>query len=214
MCAAFPIVLLKNTNLKMGTKVALSVLMGLGVITAIVCIVRTAFSWQSKSDDLSWVETPNALARIIEVNLGIILACAPIIKAFVQYVQPRITGNDSHRLLSTSKGRPPMEHVRWHSGFSITPPAPTRQAQPRIPRKIPAAAFKMSYHAAQQFDPPSIVLPIQRWESDPTTSSEEDARRKSIKPLGSHATNAEDMWKVDDSLERQMRAAVEHKTVK
>ena len=183
--------------------------MSLGVITSVVCIVRTAFSWQIKSEDLSWVETPNALARIIEVNLGIALACAPIMKPFVQYVQASFTGSDSQPLLSQSNRRPPVEHVRWHSGFQVTPLATTRQAGPRRPRKMPAAAFKMSYHAAQQFDPPSIVLPIQRWESDPSHSSDEEIKRQSVNPLGSHAPDLEDSWIVDSSLERQMRAAVE-----
>ena len=211
ICAAFPIVILRNTNLKQGTKIVLSILMGLGIITSVVCIVRTAYSWQIKSDDLSWVETPNSLARMIEVNLGITLACAPVMKPFLQYVQASITGNDSSGILSRNKGQSPIEHVRWRSGFRITPPAPTRHTEPRQPRKIPAAAFKMSYHAAQQFNPPSIVLPIQRWESDPTSSSDDDARRKSFNPLGSHAPDAQGIWTVDSSLERQMQSAVERR---
>lgn len=211
ICAAFPVVILRNTNLKRSTKIALSILMGLGIITSVVCIVRTAYSWQIKSDDLSWVETPNSLARMIEVNLGITLACAPVMKPFLQYVQASITGNDSSGIMSRNKGQPPMEHVRWRSGFRITPPAPTRQTEPRKPRKIPAAAFKMSYHAAQQFNPPSIVLPIQRWESDPTSSSGDDARRKSFNPLGNHAPDIQGIWTVDSSLERQMQSAVERR---
>ena len=184
--------------------------MGLGFITAVVCIVRTVFSWQSKAEDLSWVETPNALARIIEVNLGITLACAPIMKPFVQYVHASVTGQDPHRLLSRGKNQSSAEHVRWRSGFRITPPAPTRQTEPRQPRKLPAAAYKMSYQAARQFDPPSIVLPIQSWESDQRRSHDEKARLKDMKPLGSHAPRPEDPWEMDDSLERQMKGAVEH----
>ena len=208
--AICPVILLRNTNLRTGTKIALSILMGLGVITAAVCIVRTAFSWQAKAEDLSWVETPNALARIIEVNLGISLACAPIMKPFVQYVHASATGKDPHRLLSRGKSKPSMEHVRWRSGFRITPPAPTRHTEPRQPRKLPAAAYKMSYHAAQQFDPPSIVLPIQRWEPDARSSDDEKVRLKDMKPLGSHAPKPEQLWEMDHSLERQMKAAVEH----
>ena len=214
MCAACPIALLRNTNLRTGTKIALSVLMGLGFITAVVCVVRTVFSWQVKAEDLSWVETPNALARIIEVNLGIALACAPIMKPFVQYVHASVTGKDPYGILGRGKSQQPsVKHIRWRSGFRISPPAPAEPAELYQPHQLPAAACKVSYHAARQFDPPSIVLPIQRWESDPRSSHDEKSgsnNAKGMNPLGSHAPIAHGSWQIDDSLERQMKAAAEH----
>ena len=38
--------------------------MGLGVITGTVCIVRTSYSWEILSNDLTWVGVGNALTRM------------------------------------------------------------------------------------------------------------------------------------------------------
>jgi len=62
--AGFPIVLLWNAKLGLRTKVALNLLMGLGVITGGVCIVRTQFSWELLSDDVTWVGIGNTLWRM------------------------------------------------------------------------------------------------------------------------------------------------------
>jgi len=51
--AAFPVVLLWNAKLDLRTKVALSLLMGLGVVTGIICIVRTSYSWEVLSNDVT-----------------------------------------------------------------------------------------------------------------------------------------------------------------
>ncbi|KAI4233244.1 MAG: hypothetical protein LQ349_004533 [Xanthoria aureola] len=97
--AGFPILLLWNVQLSKRTKVGLCVLMGLGVITAGICIGRTALSGQVKTTDVSWAGVPNALARVFEINLGIIAACIPIMKPFVRYVKARATGQDPHDIL-------------------------------------------------------------------------------------------------------------------
>ncbi len=62
--AAFPVMLLWNAKLNMRVKVALNLLMGLGVITGAVCIVRTSYSWEIRSDDETWVGVGNALTRM------------------------------------------------------------------------------------------------------------------------------------------------------
>lgn len=62
--AAFPIILLWNARLSLRTKICLNLLMGLGVITGVTCIVRTTYSWEILSDDLTWVGVGNALTRM------------------------------------------------------------------------------------------------------------------------------------------------------
>lgn len=62
--AAFPVLLLWNAKLRLRTKMALNLLMGLGVITGTVCIVRTSYSWEILSDDVTWVGVGNALTRM------------------------------------------------------------------------------------------------------------------------------------------------------
>lgn len=64
ICAAFPVVLLWNAKLDLRTKVALSLLMDLGVVTGTICIVRTSYSWEVLSNDVTWVGVGNALARM------------------------------------------------------------------------------------------------------------------------------------------------------
>ena len=62
--AAFPVILLWNAKLSMRTKVALNLLMGLGVITGVICIVRTTYSWEILSNDVTWVGVGNAITRM------------------------------------------------------------------------------------------------------------------------------------------------------
>ncbi|KAL9030917.1 MAG: hypothetical protein Q9180_006858 [Flavoplaca navasiana] len=93
--------------------------MGLGVITGGICIGRTALSGQVKSMDVSWAGVPNALARVFEINLGIIAACMPIMKPFVRYVKARATGQDPHDVLYRTQipRTPSMSQNAWYSRF-------------------------------------------------------------------------------------------------
>ncbi|KAL8788429.1 MAG: hypothetical protein Q9213_001652 [Squamulea squamosa] len=118
--AAFPIVLLWNVQLNKRTKVGLCMLMGLGVITGGICIGRTALSGQIKSMDVTWAGVPNALARVFEINLGIIAACIPIMKPFLRYVKARATGQDPHDILYRNQ-TPSVSHSHgtWYSRFLI-----------------------------------------------------------------------------------------------
>ncbi|KAL8862515.1 MAG: hypothetical protein Q9178_001013 [Gyalolechia marmorata] len=122
--AGFPIILLWDVQLSKRTKIGLCLLMGLGVITGGICIGRTALSGQIKSMDVSWAGVPNALARVFEINLGIIAACMPIMKPFVRYVKARATGEDPHDILYRSR-TPSVAHPKstWYTrlGFSSCP---------------------------------------------------------------------------------------------
>ncbi|KAL9000871.1 MAG: hypothetical protein Q9169_000626 [Polycauliona sp. 2 TL-2023] len=121
--ALFPILLLWNVQLSKRTKLGLCMLMGLGVITAGICIGRTALSGQVKSMDVSWAGVPNALCRVFEINLGIIAACMPIMKPFIRYVKARATGQDPHDILYRTRSlpTPSMSHSQsqsaWYSRF-------------------------------------------------------------------------------------------------
>ncbi|KAL8812818.1 MAG: hypothetical protein Q9223_002030 [Gallowayella weberi] len=118
--AAFPIVLLWNVQLSKRTKVGLCLLMGLGVITAIICIVRTALSGEIKSTDVSWAGVPNALARVLEINLGIIAACIPIMKPLLRWLKAKATGQDPHDILYRTR-TPSMTHSHqsWYTRFKF-----------------------------------------------------------------------------------------------
>ncbi|KAI4209528.1 MAG: hypothetical protein LQ351_007563 [Letrouitia transgressa] len=115
ICAAFPIVLLRNANISPRTKLALCTLMGFGVITGTISLARTCFAWQTKSKDVSWVAIPNDILRLFEVNVGVITACMPMMKPFARYVKARITGQDPHQILLRKDSTPSVPHTRWYS---------------------------------------------------------------------------------------------------
>ena len=80
ICASFPIIVLRNLQVKLSTKIGLCVLMGLGVITAACCTVRTALSGVLTDYDITWGITTNVGWRLPEVNIGIVCANAPILR--------------------------------------------------------------------------------------------------------------------------------------
>ena len=108
--------------------------MGLGVITGVVCCVRTSYSWEILSDDYTWVGVGNALTRILEVNFGIIGACAPIMRPLVLYLKAKIAqaryGRDSESLDSAQTT---ASQLTWFSPPSQTPwyKRPWRKAKPQ-----------------------------------------------------------------------------------
>lgn len=111
--ATFPIFLLWNVDIKLRSKVALCLLMGLGIVTAAACIVRTALSWEIKSNDLTWVGVGNSLARIFEINLGMIAACIPLMKPLVRFLRTYFYGPPSSSRLSSDENL--SKHTRWYT---------------------------------------------------------------------------------------------------
>ena len=143
ICAAFPIVLLRNLHIKMQSKIALCCLMGLGIITGAIAIARTATAWQVKAEDLSWVGVPNAMTRIFEVNIGNIAACVPVLKPFGRYVHARITGRDPHEMLGR-RNSPSSSPPLWHSKrFWLRRPSPVYEKSNRELRQVAAESRRV-----------------------------------------------------------------------
>lgn len=127
--------------------------MGLGIITGIVCIVRTSYSWEILADDYTWVGVGNALTRILEVNFAIIGACAPIMRPLVLYLRARVAqARCSHDTESLDSVQTPVSQLTWFSPPSQTPwykrpwrkrkPQDKLDGQPRGPdigEKVPAS---------------------------------------------------------------------------
>ncbi|MCJ1226069.1 hypothetical protein MMC12_002718 [Toensbergia leucococca] len=165
--AAFPVVLLWNVKISIRTKVALCLLMGLGVITAVACVVRTSFSWQIKSNDVTWVGIPNALARMIEINLGIIAACAPVMRPLVRYIDARIAGKDTDQLFRKTSS--PRIHSHWYtnlwtSRFASLPGsyATDAKSDPSSRRNLfHVAARKAHFNDTTMTTTETLDLPIQ-----------------------------------------------------
>ena len=151
ICAAFPILLLRNLNIRTQSKIGLCLLMGLGVITAGIAIARTATAWQVKSSDFSWVGVPNVMTRVFEVNIGNVAACVPILKPFFRYVRALITGNDPHEMLrrrgSPSSSSPP----NWHSKrFWLRRPSPVYTKSERELEQVPVEVQRAAWSPARE----------------------------------------------------------------
>jgi len=172
ICAAFPIVLLRNLKIRRQSYIGLCLLMGLGIITGAIAIARTATTPEIKSPDLSWVGVPNAMTRIFEVNIGNIAACIPILKPFARYVHARFTGRDPHQILNR-KASDPDAHERWYRrGWRIPGPSWSRgnsnaygqQQEPELPSnvmKMRAIALEEASIGTETSRTASIALPMQ-----------------------------------------------------
>ncbi|MCJ1428622.1 hypothetical protein MMC29_006532 [Sticta canariensis] len=80
MLSAAPVIILRNLQIEFTSKVGLCVLMGLGVITGSLSIVRTVLNGQNVTDDPTWLVIPNWYWRTWEVFFGIAAACIPTLR--------------------------------------------------------------------------------------------------------------------------------------
>lgn len=81
--------------------------MGFGIITGITCIVRTSLTYQITKEDLSWVSVGIAMAKMLEVNFGIIAACLPLMKPLYTFIY---SGQTPRRALKNTQ--PPSTGTR------------------------------------------------------------------------------------------------------
>ena len=99
-------------------KIQLNCLLGLGIITALACIVRTIFSYEIKQPDVTWQGIPNALCRMIEINTGITAACMPMMRTLLISLKKRYLQRGSESLSST---RTPASQLQWFTPPTRTP---------------------------------------------------------------------------------------------
>ncbi|KAI4228422.1 MAG: hypothetical protein LQ349_006553 [Xanthoria aureola] len=95
ICAAFPVFFLRGLQVSLRTKIGLCLLMGLGLITAVCCAVRTGLSAAVKSPDVTWDIAANVAWRLPEVNIGIVCANAPALRPVYLYFQGRLVSQQS-----------------------------------------------------------------------------------------------------------------------
>ena len=97
--------------------------MGLGVITAACCAVRTALSGALTKADITWEIVANVGWRLPEVNIGIFCANAPILRPLYLFFRGKLDSQRrSARSYNTvSKDRFVMPgNTAWVSGDSAT----------------------------------------------------------------------------------------------
>ncbi|KAL9000517.1 MAG: hypothetical protein Q9169_000810 [Polycauliona sp. 2 TL-2023] len=84
--AAVPILILRKLQMRLRTKVGLSMLMGLGAC----CTVRTVMNYQALPIDYTYGGIPNWYWRLFEVQLGIIAACIPALRPGYNWSQVKL----------------------------------------------------------------------------------------------------------------------------
>lgn len=103
--------------------------MGFGIVTGITCIVRTSLTYQITKDDLSWIGVGIAIAKMLEVNFGIIAACLPLMKPLYTFIR---SGKTPDRATKNTKPRSSGTSTPWRKhrstwtakSVSQTPPQP------------------------------------------------------------------------------------------
>ncbi|KAL9001092.1 MAG: hypothetical protein Q9188_005517 [Gyalolechia gomerana] len=153
ICAAFPIFFLRGLKIKLRTKMALCLLMGLGVITAVCCTVRTALSGAVKAKDATWDIAANVGWRLPEVNIGIACANAPALRPLYLYFQGRLASQQTSSKSSYSRNK--------------ISPSDTRKASDITANRI----FLHKNYQGQAFSHLENGHPNLRSESDGTTET-------------------------------------------
>lgn len=114
--------------------------------------------------DVTWGGIPNAFARILEINLGIIGACAPIMKPLARYIHAKATGRDPHGVLyrvNTPSLSIAPSHSSWYRRLKLGSHAhgsTSDKSGPRNPFHTPPPPLPSGQDLATQ---QSLSLPIE-----------------------------------------------------
>ena len=158
--AAFPVVLLWNVKIKIQDKMALWLLMGLGIITGIACMVRTSLTYHITKDDLPWFGVGIAMAKVVEVNFGIIAACLPLMKPLYTFIR---SGQTRPRVPNNTKPPSTGKHTPWRklqSSRTDTDGKPQWTWRKPLPNMPDGTANEGKGHETQDTSH-SIGLPLQ-----------------------------------------------------
>ncbi|KAL8987237.1 MAG: hypothetical protein Q9177_003536 [Variospora cf. flavescens] len=114
--AALPVFFLWRTQIDVQTKIGLWVLMGLGVITGALCLVRTVINHQSFPENESYGGIVNWVWRLFEVSIGIIAACVPTLRPFYTWARTKMkdgnrTGDPNLKFPLGDKHQPWVEDM-------------------------------------------------------------------------------------------------------
>ncbi|KAL8790255.1 MAG: hypothetical protein Q9195_006412 [Heterodermia aff. obscurata] len=109
----FPILILRHVQISLRNKIGLCLLMGLGVITAALSIVRTVLNGQNQAPDPTWQSIPNWYWRCWEVFFGMAAATIPTLRPGYVWAMGRL--RDGFTKLNSGKAG----EGKW------TPPRPS-----------------------------------------------------------------------------------------
>ncbi|KAI4231986.1 MAG: hypothetical protein L6R40_007573 [Gallowayella cf. fulva] len=148
--SAFPILILRKVQISFRSKVALCLLMGLGVVlrvdidvpsTGTLSLIRAVLNYQNVTNDPTWISIPNWYLRTWEVLFGVVAACIPTLRPLYKWLLDEYT-QWTHR----SKGSNPS------TGY-----------QPALERHTIKSADKHNFKPVRPTRPEDI-LPLQNFE--------------------------------------------------
>ncbi|CAO2650904.1 Nn.00g092010.m01.CDS01 [Neocucurbitaria sp. VM-36] len=133
-----PMPVIRRLQFSTGQKTGLALMFALGASVTLISVVRLySLDDISNSKDISFDNTIHAILSAVEVNIGIICACLPVMRPLLGLMIPK------HFSAATEHANVPildieqLKHVRRPSGSINTNPARTRIPQtviPRVPR--------------------------------------------------------------------------------
>ncbi|KAL9069517.1 MAG: hypothetical protein Q9157_006125 [Trypethelium eluteriae] len=91
--------------------------MGLGLITASFCIVRTVLNYENVNQDSTWESIPNWYYRSWEVNIGIVAASVPAIYPGWKLLRSTVRSYISAR--RSQRGSGTASHKRLHDSPNV-----------------------------------------------------------------------------------------------
>lgn len=117
--AGFPIIILREVQIHIWRKIFLCALMGLGILAAACCMVRTVMNWQNDHADQTWVEVDNYMWRTIEVNIGIVAACMPTLLPLCRLFRNKLIIPRQSSISTTAH----LAHFDFGQGHKTSPPS-------------------------------------------------------------------------------------------
>ncbi|KAM0801139.1 hypothetical protein BDR22DRAFT_888807 [Usnea florida] len=89
-CACLPFFIVRTLQMKRSLKIGLSIIMGLGFITACFSVLRLGFLYTNSSADFTYNDSTNAVFAILEMNLGIIAASIATLRPLFASLGPMV----------------------------------------------------------------------------------------------------------------------------
>ncbi|KAK3668934.1 hypothetical protein LTR22_000012 [Elasticomyces elasticus] len=112
LAALVPIPLVMRLRMPMRQRIGVSVLFGLGFIVIVAGSVRTYYIWKGlmATWDETWYAYPLWIAAAVEIDVGVICACAPALKTLLHFT--KAANRLSHPFSSGWRGgTPPLEKL-------------------------------------------------------------------------------------------------------
>ncbi|KAK5108050.1 hypothetical protein LTR62_008824 [Meristemomyces frigidus] len=89
LCTIIPIPLIMRLHMPLRQRISVCVLFSLGFIVLVAGTVRTYYIWEAfmQSYDETWMAYPLWICAAVEIDVGVICACAPALKSLLKLTQ-------------------------------------------------------------------------------------------------------------------------------